>query len=154
MRGLIAALMLAGAASAQDVQIDRGIVGACFDTGRAARDSRPACVGDAAEHCQARPGGDTTLGIAECLMAETGVWGEVMQVALERKMQEFSQQDPSLSQALAETQAAWAAYRDAECGLQYRLWMDGSIRTIIAGHCHLQKTVARALELDMLGEME
>lgn len=154
MRSLACLLLLTSGAAAQEVPIDRGLVKACFDTGRAGPYALPPCVGDAAALCQQRSGGDTTLGIAECLMAETGVWSASMNAALERKMEELSQQEPGLSQALAETQAAWAAYRDAECGLQYRIWAGGSIRTIVAGHCHMHKTAARALEVDMLGEME
>jgi len=154
VRAIACLLLLVSGAAAQDVTIDRGMVEACFGTGRAAFETRPDCIGDAAARCQARPGGETTLGIAECLTAETGVWAGLMSAALERKTQDFEQQAAGLPQALAKAQAAWAAYRDAECGLRYQVWIEGSIRTIIAGQCHLQKTAARALEVDMLGEME
>jgi len=154
MRVLACLLVLASGAAAQDVPIDRGAVAACFDTGRAARDTAPACVGEAAVRCQDRAGGTTTLGIAECLMAETGVWEDLMHDALARKSQDLAQRAPGLAPALAEAQAAWAAYREAACGLQYRIWSEGSIRTIVAGNCHLRMTAARALDVDMLGEME
>ena len=146
--------MLASGAMAQELEIEPWVVTACFETGRDQGQSLPPCVGDAAARCQNRPGGGTTLGISQCLMAETGAWAGLMQTALERKSQALSQKDPGLAEALAATQAAWAAYRDAECGLQYRVWIEGSIRTIVAGQCQLRKTAARALQVDMLGDMK
>ncbi|WP_297774769.1 lysozyme inhibitor LprI family protein [uncultured Roseovarius sp.] len=111
-------------------------------------------MGDAAARCQERPGGDTTLGISECLMAETGVWAALMQEAYDQKLDTLRETDQSLPEALRQSQEAWAAYRDAACGLQYQIWLQGSIRVIIAGNCHLRKTAARAHELSGLGELD
>ena len=152
--GMLAVTIPTPAAMAQELEVEPWVVEECFETGRDQGRSLPPCVGAAAARCQNRPGGGTTLGISQCLMAETGAWAGLMQTALARKSQTLSQKDPGLAQALAATQAAWAAYREAECGLQYRVWIEGSIRTIVAGNCHLRKTAARALEVNMLGDLE
>jgi len=149
MRAIAVLICLASGASAQDVPIDRDTVEACFEAG-----TPSFCVGDAAADCQGRPGGDTTLGISECLMAETGVWAALMQEAYDRKVQSLGEIESSLPEALRTSQDAWVAYREAECGLQYRIWSQGSIRVIIAGTCDLQKTAARALELSELGRLD
>lgn len=153
MRFVLALGVLATAAGAQEVSVDAALVRACH-AGAALGETRPSCVGAAAAACQALPGGDTTLGISECLMAETAVWAGLMQAAYDRQVERLGQSDPSLPESLRNSQAAWMAYRDAECGLRYHVWLDGSIRVIIAGNCHLEKTAARAQELRDLGAME
>lgn len=133
--------------------MDAALVRACH-AGAALGEPYAPCVGDAARACQALPGGDTTLGITECLMAETRLWEEVMQAEYARQAEELAALPGELPAQLAATQAAWRSYRDAECGLRYAYWIDGSIRTIVAGDCHLRKTAARAQELRDLGAME
>lgn len=153
MKFALALVVLATAADAQEVSVDAALVRACH-AGAGFGETRPSCVGAAAAACQALPGGDTTLGIAECLMAETSVWAELMQAAYDRQAESLAQSDPSLPESLRKSQAAWTAYRDAQCGLLYHIWLDGSIRVTIAGQCHLEKTAARAQELRGLGAME
>ena len=154
MRAIALLICLASGASAQEVPVDRETVEACFETGRAEAGGLPSCVGDAAARCQERPGGGTTLGISNCLMAETGVWAALMQEAYDQKLDTLRETDESLPEALRQSQEAWATYRDAACGLQYSIWLEGSIRVIIAGNCHLRKTAGRALELSGLGELD
>jgi uncharacterized protein YecT (DUF1311 family) len=149
-------LGLPGMAAAQQgsygqAQVDPAQVQACFDAARPTDEGVPACASEAARACQARPGGHTTLGISECLLAETAVWGELMRAALARQAQTLGRTDPNLKSQLTAAQTAWAAYRDAECGLRYAIWIEGSIRTIIAADCHLNKTAQRAVELRLLG---
>ncbi|MGF6860390.1 uncharacterized protein YecT (DUF1311 family) [Rhodobacteraceae bacterium MBR-64] len=150
---------LPGAAMAQQgaygqAQVDPAPVRACYQAARPADRGVPACAGDAARACQARPGGDTTLGISECLMAETAVWDDLMRGALAQQAQTLGQNDPALPPQLTAAQNDWAAYRDADCGLRYAIWLTGSIRTIIAADCHLAKTAQRAVELRYLGGAE
>jgi uncharacterized protein YecT (DUF1311 family) len=147
-------MLLASGAMAQERSVDRETVAAWFDSGRAGAADLPACVGEAAARCQAQPGGDTTLGMAECLTAEAQAWQGLLEESLTAKARELGQINPELEAQLTEAQSAWEAYRDAECGLRYAVWIAGSIRTIIAADCHLQKTAARALEVARLGEME
>lgn len=150
---------LPGAVLAQNgAQVAPATVRACFDAARPADRGAPACAGEAARACQALPGGQTTLGITECLMAEAAVWGDLMRAALTRQAAALAtagpDQAPDLARQLDAAQTAWAAYRDAQCGLVYAIWLDGSIRTIMAGACHLRMLAARAVELRFLGEME
>ena len=57
-----------------------------------------------------------------------------------------------LARQLRDAQRAWIAFRDADCGLVYAIWAGGSIRIIVAGNCHLDKTARRSIELrDMRG---
>ncbi len=134
--------------------MDAAQVRACLEAAPRG-EGAPGCAGDAARACQALPGGQTTLGITECLMAETRAWEALMAEALERQAGALGREgDGALAGQLHETQRHWAAYKDAECGLRYAIWIAGSIRMIIAGDCHLQKTAARALELHHLGSME
>lgn len=133
--------------------MDAALVRACH-AGAGLGETRPPCIGTAATACQALPGGDTTLGIAECLMAETAAWAELMQAAYDRQAEALGGRDRALVAQLANAQEAWGAYRDAECGLRYGYWIEGSIRTIMAAACHLEKTAARTKELRDLGAME
>lgn len=87
-------------------------------------------------------------------MAETSVWAEIMQSAYDDQVVAFGADEGNLKAQLAAAQDAWSAYRDAECGLRYAYWIEGSIRTIIAASCHLEKTAARTHELRSLGAME
>lgn len=151
--GLILAMGLAWPAGAQEAMVEAEVVRACHDGARAG-DLSPACVGAAAAACQARPGGETTIGIAACLMAETAVWADLMQAAYDRQAGALAGAPGDLVAQLAAAQAAWEVYREAECGLRYGYWIDGSIRTIVAADCRLKKTAARALELHDLGAME
>jgi uncharacterized protein YecT (DUF1311 family) len=48
-------------------------------------------------------------------------------------------------------QRAWITFRDADCGLQYQMFIDGTIRSNIYTGCMLNFTAARALFLRDLG---
>jgi len=148
-----ALLLLAAPAPAQTGRVDAAAVRACL-AGAPAREGPPGCAGEAARACLGQPSGNTTLAIAECLMAETRVWEDLMAAALRHRAGGFGRDRPELVGDLEAAQRAWAAYREAECGLRYAIWIEGSIRTIIAGDCHLKKTAARALELRHLAGME
>ena len=148
----VALAVMTGPAVAQDLHVAPATVRACLDATRPVDRGPPACAGDAARECQASPGGDTTLGITECLMAETAFWNTLMQAALAR--QQGTLGTPALIAQLTAAQTAWGAYRDAQCGLIYGIWIDGSIRTIMAADCQLVMTAQRAVDLRHLGGME
>ena len=155
MRSLPLLLLLASAlpAPAQEARVDTAAVRACHDSvpvGGAV----PDCVGDAADVCADGPEGRTTLAISECLMAETAAWDAMLNEVYQRQMADLAAQAADLPDQLRAAQRAWIAFRDAECGLQYGLWQDGSMRVIVAGNCQLSKTAERTLELRDLGAME
>jgi len=144
--------LLAGAASAQTADLNPDTVRACF----AGADSvAPACVGAAANACQSGPGGSTTLGATDCLLAETGVWDELLNTTYKGARARLLQQGgTALADQLLDAQRAWIAFRDADCGLIYTIWVDGSIRTVLAADCQMRKTAQRALELRDMGNMQ
>lgn len=149
----LALVFAASTAHGQEMFVDESAVRACYAEVRLG-DAVPTCVGAAAKACHKLPGGETTLGITECLMAETSVWAELMQVAYAKQFEALGNEGRALETQLAAAQDAWALYRDAECGLRYGYWIDGSIRTVIAAACRLDKTAARVQELGNLGVME
>lgn len=148
--GLVALLLaLPHAAFGQTPVLDRAQVEGCL-AGTPFGDVDPQCLGAASDTCQAvTPGGETTLGTTECIMAETAAWDTLLN-------REYSavraSVEPDIAEQLLTAQRAWIAFRDAECGLQYALWRDGSIRTVVAANCMMVMTARRTIELrDMRG---
>lgn len=143
-----------GSAPAQELAVDPATVEACF-AGAAFEETEPACIGAAAGACQARPGGATTIGIVECVAAETAAWDAILN--REYRAARAALDGPGgagidTGQALLEAQRAWIAFRDAECALTYALLQDGTIRSPAAAYCALEFTASRAIELrDMRG---
>ncbi|MAQ36481.1 MULTISPECIES: lysozyme inhibitor LprI family protein [Thioclava] len=154
MKGLsiVAALICATPALAQEPSVDPDAVRACFD---GAKDTHPACIGEAAATCQGQPGGDTTLGISACLQGEAQVWDDIAKSQYKAARARLLEQGGTeLANKLLDAQSAWGQYRDADCGLLYEIWKDGTIRTVVASQCYLERTAQRALELRDLGRME
>ena len=151
--GAIAAL--AAPARAQEGLVDAGKIEACFETA-AVGETQPGCIGAASNACQRRPGGDTTIGITECIAAETAAWDAILNREYRAARDALDGEGEigiDTGQALLEAQRAWIAYRDAECALTYARWQGGTIRSIAAANCHLVFTATRAIELrDMRGE--
>lgn len=140
-------------AFAQDVVVDYESVLRCFSEAPTGN-GLPDCLGSSANKCQAVPGNGTTLGIARCIQAETEVWDGFLNQQYRLRREELAKQGAGFSEQLQAVQRAWIAFRDAECGLQFDLWSDGSIRTIVAASCIMDETAERALELRDLGKME
>lgn len=140
-------LLLPAPTMAQQPALDPAIVEACVsDTPRG--DLAPACIGAAAKQCQQAPGGDTTLGIAECVMGEHAAWDAALNREYKAARAAF-QDDPAADSLLA-AQRAWIAWRDAECAFQYDRYGGGSMRTIASANCQMSMTAQRALELRAL----
>ncbi|OWY17053.1 hypothetical protein B6V73_09400 [Thioclava sp. JM3] len=149
---LLGGLMLASPALAQEPSVDPNAVRACFD---GAKDTHPACIGEAAAACQDEPGGATTLGISACLQGEAQVWDDIAKSQYKAARARLLEQGGTdLANMLLDAQSAWGQYRDADCGLLYEIWKDGTIRTVVASQCYLERTAQRALELRDLGRME
>ena len=162
MRQIALALLLAATppvAGAQEMRIDPQIVRSCF----AATDIGafyPPCLGQASGQCQNLPGGSTTIGIAECIQAETAEWDAILNEEYKATQAvnagaDAAGQSPvtDRTDALRDAQRAWIAFRDADCGARYAMWQDGTIRTIVGANCLMTMTAQRALELrDMRGQ--
>ena len=151
--GVMAAL--AAPARSQEAAIDAARVQACFD-GAAVGETQPDCIGAASNACQEAPGGQTTPGVAACILAETAAWDAILNDEYRTTRAVLaggSEQAIDVGAALLAAQRAWIAHRDAECDLAYARWQDGTIRSIVAANCHLVFTATRAIELrDMRGE--
>lgn len=144
----ITALALAPltAAAQEDAWVDAPYIRACF-AGTPTGQTAPECLRAAADACSGKPGWSTTLGISQCLQAETAVWDALLNEQYQARMAALANLDAGLPDQLRTAQRAWIAFRDADCGLAYAIWLDGSMRTVAAASCHLKKTAERALEL-------
>lgn len=151
MRLVLALALCAAPALAQapaSLAVDASIVEACVaDTPPG--ELTPACIGAAAKQCQQLPGGDTTIGIVECVMGEHDAWD----AALNREYRETRAAhagDDTAAASLLAAQRAWIAWRDAECAFQYDRYGGGSMRSIAAANCKMSMTAMRTLELKAL----
>ncbi|PZX17647.1 uncharacterized protein YecT (DUF1311 family) [Palleronia aestuarii] len=147
--------ILAGPASAQESLpvLDLGRIEACFDAAPP-ESGLPACLGNAANACmEASSDGETTAGSANCVAAETGVWEALMNEEYRSTRSFLGDLDQdgapagARADALGSAQRTWLAFRDAECGLRYLRWQDGTIRSVIFASCMLDLTAERALAL-------
>lgn len=131
---------------------ERGEIDACLDGA-----DRPAnCIGITVSACVARPGGDTTVGMVDCIGAETAAWDAILNEEYASTMEDFRDRDASGDVAapdmtrvgtLREAQRAWIAFRDAECRAQYAIWGGGTLRQVVGANCVLTETAERAVEL-------
>ena len=121
------------------------------------------CKGKLAATCmETEPGGETTLGMVACTMAETRIWEDRLDAEYEasRKLtlalDEADRADfpefASRAETLLEAQRAWIAFRDAQCRLDYAMWGSGSMRQIAGASCQLEMTADRAIALKSFWE--
>lgn len=120
------------------------------------------CIGQMAEACMSgEDGGETTLGMTMCTMAEAQAWDAYLNreyqdtlaglQAMDRDEAAYFPEFAKRVDTLRTAQRAWIAFRDAECGLAYAMWGSGSMRNIAASACQLDMTAARTIELRNLG---
>ena len=113
----------------------------------------PDCLGQAANKCQDQLGGSTTIGIAQCVGAETDVWDAILNEEYGRTRHLFLKNGgEDLTRSLRDAQPAWIAFRDADCALQYERWAAGSCRSIAHASCLLKMTASRAVVLREMAE--
>ena len=103
-----------------------------------------------------QPGGQTTVGMAECLGAETQAWDSLLNALWPRLKAAAQDADavespqdmglPGRAESLLAAQRAWIAFRDAECRHAYAQGGMGTIRTLYGASCQLDETAERALE--------
>ena len=129
------------------------VIEACLADNRDSEQDRDSlCSGLIANPCQARPGGETTPGIVECLYRERMVWDALLNryyVALIGRL------DKSSIAALREAQRAWIPFRDKVCKFQWTVYRDGTIRGPVAASCLMEETARRAVDLKIwLEEMD
>jgi uncharacterized protein YecT (DUF1311 family) len=116
------------------------------------------CVGRAAAACMMTPGGDTTIGMMECLDGEVGYWDARLNTAYAERMTIAKEQDvemrdlgsaaASIEESLRAMQRSWIAFRDASCLYEQAQWMGGTGGGPATAACHMHETARQALKLE------
>jgi uncharacterized protein YecT (DUF1311 family) len=98
------------------------------------------------EKCLARPSGQTTYGMVECIGVEVQAQDARLNRAYQAAIARLER--PRQKAALQKAQRAWIAFRDADCAS----YLDedwGSIARVEANQCVLDRTRQRADELEV-----
>ena len=116
------------------------------------------CVGRAARLCMNSPGGDTTIGMIDCLQGELHYWDKRLNTAYAKRMADAKKQDaelrklksaaPSLEEALRKMQRGWIAYRDAACLYEQTQWQGGTGGGPATAACQMNETARQTLRLE------
>ncbi|WP_347266870.1 lysozyme inhibitor LprI family protein [Paracoccus sp. (in: a-proteobacteria)] len=163
MRAMILALMIATPALAQDgPAYDATLLPGCLDRAAADGTDLRACIGKASDACMAAPGGDTTVGMVDCLMAESKDWDRLLNAWYSKVMKVAKASDAEAGQlgsaaepaapALQQAQRHWIAFRDATCRYQHLQYQGGTLGGPAAAGCLMELTAEQALRLHALTE--
>ncbi|EAU40217.1 hypothetical protein FP2506_11692 [Fulvimarina pelagi HTCC2506] len=133
----------------------RTAVDACLS--RTSQDAQGSCIGAYADACMDTSEGQTTLGMTNCVRAESDAWDAILNENYQASMTEAkavdadrsvsSSTDSEAAASLRAAQRAWITFRDAECARIFELYKDGSIRLPLTAGCVNRLTAERALEL-------
>jgi uncharacterized protein YecT (DUF1311 family) len=156
LAAIMTALLLAALpAQADQLQDDADALESCMVTAWP-RDALALCTGIVSDPCQAEPGGQTTLGMNQCLAREADAWDAVLNRQWPKLMTRAREVDaanqttvPTLDSAaetLRSAQRAWIVFRDAECRHNYAIWGMGSFRSVAHSACRLDLTARRVVD--------
>jgi uncharacterized protein YecT (DUF1311 family) len=116
------------------------------------------CIGRAAAACMITPGGDTTIGMMDCLKGELGYWDARLNAAYAERVTSAQQQDvemrnrgsaaASVEDSLRAMRQAWVSFRDASCLYEQAQWMGGTGGGPATMACHMHETARQALKLE------
>lgn len=140
---VFAILVLAAPAHADPDESEAFIanVAACIAAAADDEAAVSACRGAAANPCLDAAGGITHY-MVMCFSAEADAWGAVMEAAAARLAARAD-----TATALAETQTAWRAYVESECGYRVVRWGEGPGARVERAACYAQLYADRALAL-------
>lgn len=161
LAGLIAATAaLPLAAQPEPVEpalpFDATVTEACL-AGRTDPVGRSACIGVAAAHCLTASGEINEPEVyVRCYEAETADWQGRLADVMARLASTGATSDAAEAAgpgsgrraALEVAQAAWAAWRDAECAFALRMAEGGGSEAVTSASCAMRLTAERALMLD------
>jgi hypothetical protein len=116
----------------------------CLAQAAAEPQGRRACIGQVANACMQTPGGDTTMGMVQCINAETRQWEVIRhhQIAA-LQARESPTQIALLDAALAE-HARWA---QANCSYEASRYEGGTLARVVAAACMRDETADLTLSL-------
>lgn len=116
------------------------------------------CIGRSAAACIMTPGGDTTIGMVECLGRERDYWDARLNAAYARRVVTAQEQDTelrglgsaaaSIEERLRAMQRAWMSFRDTSCLYEQAQWMGGTGGGPATMTCHMHETARQALKLE------
>ena len=129
--------------------VEAGSLEACVAAAGASRVALEACKGGVAESCIEQPGGETTVGMLRCYNEEAQGWASLMDAALVR-----ASANQARAPLLTQSQDAWRAWRDAECGYQASRYAGGSLARVLAASCVAELNADRAIALTYLERNE
>jgi len=117
-----------------------------------------ACVGRSAQRCMNTPGGDSTVGMMDCLREELNYWDRRLNAAYTQRMASARKEDASMASIRATTasmadslrsmQRAWIRHLDAACLYEQAQWLGGTGGGPATMTCHMQETARQALKLE------
>jgi uncharacterized protein YecT (DUF1311 family) len=153
---LLSALLLTPLpAKADPLQVNADALESCMVTAWP-RDVLGLCIGIVANPCQQAPGGDTTLGMNQCLAREADAWDAVLNRLWPKLTTHAREVDAAnetgglaldtSAETLLNAQRAWIVFRDAECRHNYASWGLGSFRTVAHSACRLDLTARRVVD--------
>jgi uncharacterized protein YecT (DUF1311 family) len=160
---VLALLLAALPAQADQLQDDADALESCMVTAWP-RNVLALCAGIVTDPCQAEPGGQTTLGMNQCLAREADAWDAVLERQWPRLLTRAREIDAanqtadgsgdnsgglaldSAAETLRGAQRAWVVFRDAECRHNYAIWGQGSFRAIAHSACRLDLTARRVVD--------
>ncbi len=95
--------------------------------------------------CMASPDGQSTLGMMQCMQAETERQDVKLNAAYRKAMTGLT---PEETEHLKAAQRAWIAFRDADCASLWDPDHWGTISKVTASQCTLDRTIARTIDLE------
>ena len=97
------------------------------------------------QKCLDAPGGQSTMGMIDCIGDELKVQDFALNAAYKKAMRDLT---PGEKTNLQRAQRAWIAFRDADCAALDDPEQWGSISRINANVCVLDRTIERTVELE------
>ena len=157
---LLALLLGAGGAAAQDLVFSMQATDACIDDSGHEGNAEP-CIGESANLCMERTdGGQSTAGMVACMGAELEVWDQRLNAAYtelmarekaeDKEMADLESSAPKQAPALLDMQRKWIAYRDARCDYIGAQWGGGSGTGPAVQGCYMVMTGKQALFLQRM----
>lgn len=106
------------------------------------------CVGLASDVCMRQPGGDTTVGMTDCIGSEYQFWdrklNQIYQIVLsiaesmDQQMADLGSAAEQQAPALRQMQRDWIAYRDSACRYERSRWGGGTGGGPASANCMLE----------------